>query len=74
MDLSPVSLAAGDINGDGKTDLVVVNRGIRSTVLILKGNGDGGFQEGAHYKVGTSPTSVTLGDFNGSTGCELCGR
>lgn len=37
-----VSLAAGDINGDGKQDLVTANNGNSFSVLL--GNGDGTFQ------------------------------
>jgi hypothetical protein len=37
------SLAAGDFNGDGKQDLVLVDR-FSSTVSVLPGNGNGTFQ------------------------------
>ena len=64
----------GDFNGDGTLDLLVVN-GIKSpgydgpaspgTVTILLGNGDGTFQPGQSYAVGTNPAAVVLADFNG---------
>ena len=41
--MSPVSVAMGDFNGDGKMDLAVLNTG-DSTISILLGNGDGSFQ------------------------------
>src|SRR5579863_9362606 len=40
---SPLAIAMGDFNGDGKLDLVVVNQG-DNTVSVLLGNGDGTFQ------------------------------
>lgn len=60
----PIAVATGDFNGDGKTDLAVVNYG-SATVSILLGNGDGSFQGHVDYAVGVEPTSVAVGDFNG---------
>src|SRR5215831_4863524 len=54
----------GDFNGDGTTDLVVANWGDNS-VNVLLGNGDGTFQPGVRYSVGSNPASVAVGDFNG---------
>ncbi len=44
------SLAAADINGDGKPDLVVANSG-SSSVSVIVGNGDGTFQPAVAYAV-----------------------
>jgi hypothetical protein len=43
---SPLSVAVGDFNGDGKPDLAVVN-GYGNTVSILLGDGKGNFTLGA---------------------------
>ncbi|HEX7368075.1 MAG TPA: VCBS repeat-containing protein [Candidatus Saccharimonadales bacterium] len=69
----PSSVTTGDFNGDGKTDLAVTNYngGSGNTVSILLGNGDGTFQPAVNYTVGTSPFSVTTGDFNGDGKTDL---
>ncbi len=59
----PIAVATEDFNGDGKTDLAVVNYG-SANVSILLGNGDGTFQGHVDYAVGAEPTSVAVGDFN----------
>jgi hypothetical protein len=61
---SPASVAVGDINGDGKADLVAANSG-SNTVSILLGNGNGTYQAQQTLVVGTSPQSVAVADLNG---------
>jgi hypothetical protein len=63
LNLFARSLAAGDMNGDGKLDIVMPDStGQQAAVFI--GNGDGTFQAPAGYPLGFGPTSVTLADFN----------
>jgi hypothetical protein len=67
----PVRVAAGDVNGDGKIDLVSVNRTATSStsVAILLGNGAGTFGAGTLIDLGaasgSSGTDVKLGDVSG---------
>ena len=60
---SPVAVALGDFNLDGKTDLVVVNQD-SNNVSVLPGSGSGGFGVITNIPVGFSPRSVAVGDFN----------
>src|ERR1051326_1294527 len=59
----PRSIVAGDLNGDGRPDLVAVNE-FSTNVSILLGKGDGTFQPATHYTVGYRPLSLVLGDFD----------
>jgi hypothetical protein len=59
------SLAVGDVNGDGKPDLVLTSA-LYVPVSVLLSNGDGTFQPPASYDSGGFfPTSVALADVNG---------
>jgi hypothetical protein len=53
----------GDLNGDGKADLVVVNVNSNS-VSVLVGNGDGSFKPQATFASGGTPLAVSIGDAN----------
>jgi hypothetical protein len=61
---APVAFAAGDFNGDGKTDIVTANNG-DNTVSLLQGNGDGTFHQLLRYAYpGGVPGGITGADFN----------
>ena len=57
------SVEAGDINGDGKLDVIVANGSNSAGVLL--GNGDGTFKTVSTFTTSTSGNSALfLGDFN----------
>jgi hypothetical protein len=61
---NPRSVAVGDLNGDGKPDLVVANSG-NATISVLLGTGTGSFGAATNYNVGAFPYSVVIRDLNG---------
>src|SRR5260370_25621575 len=61
---SPRSVAVGDFNGDGQTDLVVANTfDDAGTISVLLGNGAGSFQSARNFGAGGSSPSVDADDF-----------
>jgi hypothetical protein len=60
---NPVGVVAEDLNGDGATDLAVLNQG-SSSVSVLLNNGNGTFQDGLDFATGNRPVSIAAGDFN----------
>jgi hypothetical protein len=61
---TPLSVAAGDFDGNGTLDLVTANS-TDGTVSVLLGNGDGSFRPRTDLAVGGAPRAVVVGDFNG---------
>jgi hypothetical protein len=68
----PHSVAVGDFNSDGRSDIVIANYGTNN-VLILLGYGSGIFVYWILYSTGDSsaPYSVAVGDFNSDNRLDI---
>ena len=72
------SVVVGDVNSDGKMDIVVVNACVgfnncdSGSVGVLLGNGDGTFQQAVSYSSGGyQPLPIALADVNGDRKLDI---
>ena len=67
--LFPLSIAVGDLNGDGRPDLAVVNESSRTVSVFLNTTAPGATTASFTAKVdvatGSGPVSIAVGDLNG---------
>ncbi|MBI1746547.1 MAG: VCBS repeat-containing protein [Acidobacteria bacterium] len=70
----PWHLAAADLNGDGRMDIITANSGLGSISLLL-GNGrwaqGGGFETPRNFAVQRSPRAVAIADLNGDAKLDV---
>jgi hypothetical protein len=66
----PVAIAARDINGDSKLDLVVAC-GQDHTIASLLGNGDGSFQAPIKLAISAAPIALVVAEFDGDSKLDL---
>ena len=66
----PMSVAAGDLDGDGDQDLVAAND-LSEDVSVLLNTGDGTFAADVRYPVGGYAVGVAVGDLNGDGSADL---
>src|SRR5579862_464414 len=64
-------MLAVDLNGDGRTDLVVAGSQDSSQIYVLLSGGPNVFNRTADLTAGGTPTSVTAGDVNGDGKIDL---
>lgn len=67
---NPLGLATGDLNGDGRADIVAANTG-SANVSVLLGQSDGTLAAATQHAVGTTPTSVAIGDLDGDGRADI---
>ena len=56
-------IAIGDVNGDGRNDIAVVNR-VFNEIMVLENRGAQPFGEPVSIAVGASPTSLAIADID----------
>jgi len=64
---NPISVAIGDLDGDGKPDLAVANDGT-SSVSVLRNTSTSGsisFASNVDFATGSQPSGVAIGDLDG---------
>jgi hypothetical protein len=66
----PISVAAGDFDGDSRSDLAVANH-FSGEVAVLRAEADGSFGAAISYDAGALAASVAVGDFNGDSDLDL---
>jgi FG-GAP-like repeat/PASTA domain len=66
----PCSMAIGELNGDGKPDVVTANCE-STTVSVLLTRSDGAFEARRDYGAGHSPFRVEIADLNGDGKSDL---
>ncbi len=67
---TPIALAVGDFNNDGRIDLAVADVG-DNVVDVFLGNGDGTFETPQTFATGQEPAALEIGDFNGDGALDL---
>jgi len=63
-------IAAADLNGDGRIDLVTTSS-LSHVVAVALGRGDGTFGPAQQFPAGTSPFGIVPADFNGDGKVDL---
>src|SRR4029453_18215789 len=64
----PKAVATGDLNGDGRSDVVTANNddaAVTNNVSVLLSNASGALQPAQHFATGVYPRSVAVGDVSG---------
>ncbi|MEZ0230885.1 MAG: FG-GAP repeat domain-containing protein [Planctomycetota bacterium] len=61
---TPCAIAAGDLNDDGRSDLVIADRTANAVLVLLHSPSASGFASPVSHPVGSTPLSVEVGYLN----------
>lgn len=64
-------LVGGDVNGDGKDDVVVISNQSNGSAEVLLSNGDGSFRAASTLSLGIYPRYSVIADFTGDGQADL---
>src|SRR5439155_1221392 len=67
--LFALSVAIGDLNGDGRLDIATAN--LSDSLSVLINRGDGNFERLVSYSAGSGPRGIAVGDLNGDGNPDL---
>lgn len=67
---NPNTIVSGDVNNDGKADILTADQ-LSNSISVLLGDGKGGFSSSDTIFLGSAPSSVTIGDFNGDSKSDV---
>jgi hypothetical protein len=67
----PLSLNAGDFNGDGRPDVATINGTSSNVSVFLRGPGGFVQETGSPVAVGSGPSGAAVGDYNGDGRTDL---
>lgn len=62
---TPLDVAVGDLNGDGRMDIVVAASGANNVMVFLQGATPGTFLAPVTFPIGGDPQAVTIADLDG---------
>lgn len=66
----PAAVRLGDVNGDGKADMVVLNYD-KASVQVALGDGSGRFGVARSFTTGTGPSAVAIAEISGDGKADL---
>src|SRR5262245_60810980 len=67
----PLYIASGDLNNDGRLDVIVSNQAPDTTLSVFLGNGDGSLAAKTDLGAGEFPDQVVIGDLNADGRADL---